>query len=447
MKQLKPIALFLLLSIFFSAQAGPIKVACVGNSITYGSGVVNRDKNSYPAQLQYYLGDKYKVENFGVSATTLLSKGDHPYIQTQAYKDALAFSADIIFIKLGTNDSKPQNIKYIDEFTSDYQSIIDSFRQHNKRARIILLTPTASFLPPESTINDNRIMRYIAPAIMRIAEQNGLEVIDMHPLFPSCDLALMPDRLHPSSIGAGIIAKHLFKYLNGTKSGKRICYATLAVPGNEYRSAAGWQEGADWHSVSEEISSLAASSSNIDLLLLGNSITQGFGGERSLVTYKPGLEPLNQALAGKTWISAAISGDRTQNLLWRIKNGGYERCHPKNIIITIGVNNLGTDTPEDIAAGILSIASTAKVKMPDSHIILLGLLPTGADGSSQRKAYYRIHDILSHTPVAGVKYINPTEWFVESGDKINSSYLTSDMVHLTADGYRMWSQKIAELIK
>lgn len=86
------------------------------------------------------------------------------------------------------------------------------------------------------------------------------------------DASLMPDRLHPSSIGAGRMAMHLCHYLEPTTEKSNPC--TFAIPGNEYRSAAGWKEGADWHAVSEEITQIL-SRKNLDILFLGNSITQG----------------------------------------------------------------------------------------------------------------------------------------------------------------------------
>lgn len=68
-----------------------VKVACVGNSITYGAGIFNRDKNSYPVQLQYYLGDGYEVRNFGSNGATAQADGDYPYIRTAVYNESKAF--------------------------------------------------------------------------------------------------------------------------------------------------------------------------------------------------------------------------------------------------------------------------------------------------------------------------------------------------------------------
>ena len=86
-----------------------IKVACVGNSITYGFGVKDREHDSYPAQLQRMLGDSYQVGNFGRSGATLLTKGHRPYVIQPEYQQAKDFNADIVLIHLGINDTDPRN--------------------------------------------------------------------------------------------------------------------------------------------------------------------------------------------------------------------------------------------------------------------------------------------------------------------------------------------------
>ena len=115
--------LILLLALVFSTmlQAQPVKVACAGNSITYGYTLQNRETESYPAQLQQMLGEKYMVGNFGKSGATLLNKGHRPYMQQEEYKQAIAFAADIVVIHLGINDTDPRNWpNYRDFFAKDY---------------------------------------------------------------------------------------------------------------------------------------------------------------------------------------------------------------------------------------------------------------------------------------------------------------------------------------
>ena len=116
-----------------------IKVACVGNSITYGTGITNRDADSYPAQLQKLLGKKYSVGNFGKPGATLLAHGHRPYIQQKEYQKALDFSGDIVVIHLGINDTDPRNWpNYRDEFVHDYLKLIESFKKANPQCRILL---------------------------------------------------------------------------------------------------------------------------------------------------------------------------------------------------------------------------------------------------------------------------------------------------------------------
>ena len=126
------------------AQQKKTKVACVGNSITYGSGVANREVNAYPVKLQGMLGEEYEVGNFGKPGATLLNKGHRPYTQQQEYKDALAFAGDIVVIHLGINDTDPRNWpNYQDEFIGDYRALIQSFREANPKARFLIarITP------------------------------------------------------------------------------------------------------------------------------------------------------------------------------------------------------------------------------------------------------------------------------------------------------------------
>ena len=91
-----------------------VRVACIGNSITDGHGIDMNDVKGYPAQLQKLLGSDYQVKNYGVSGRTLLKKGDQPYWKEQAWRDAQSYKADIVVIKLGTNDSKPENWQHGD---------------------------------------------------------------------------------------------------------------------------------------------------------------------------------------------------------------------------------------------------------------------------------------------------------------------------------------------
>lgn len=209
---MKKLLTLLLLCLSVVVVAKPTKVACVGNSITFGSGVVNPSKNSYPAQLGYALGTDYEVSNFGVSATTLMSGGNYPYVSTPQYKTSLEYNPDIVLIKLGTNDSKTFNRDKIkDNYKRDYQTLIDSYKALSSKPRIILIKPVPCFVAEGDFAGANKVYEsLIIPAINELAYENQLEVVDMyHALDNKWNETLMPDKLHPSSLGATIMAQRI----------------------------------------------------------------------------------------------------------------------------------------------------------------------------------------------------------------------------------------------
>jgi lysophospholipase L1-like esterase len=190
-----------------------IRVACIGDSITYGYSIKNRIKDSYPAQLGRMLGEKWQVRNFGVSGATMLKKGDLPYWDQQAFKDALAYNPNVVIIKLGTNDTKPQNWKYKDQFAADYADMIDRFAELPSKPRIWICKPVPAY-GERWGISETIIKNEAIPLIDRIAHNKNVPVIDLHdPL--SGKPELFPDQIHPNAEGAYCIAKEIYTVLTG----------------------------------------------------------------------------------------------------------------------------------------------------------------------------------------------------------------------------------------
>lgn len=190
-----------------------IRLACVGDSITFGAGIEDRDHNSYPAQLGKMLGAQWDVRNFGVNGATLLKQGDNPYYKTEAYKQALDFKPDVIVIKLGTNDSKPQNWQHKADFAADYKDMIAAFKQVDPQVKVYTCYPVPAF-PGQWGISDTIIKNEVVPIVNQIAQDTGSTVIDLYTAL-SGKKDLFPDTVHPNRAGAGLIAAAVYRSLTG----------------------------------------------------------------------------------------------------------------------------------------------------------------------------------------------------------------------------------------
>ena len=206
---MKKLYCLLLFSIIVIASIAQIKVACVGNSITFGHGL--KKEETYPAQLQNILGADWSVQNFGVSGRTLLSKGDFPYIKEKAFADAKSFAPDVVIIKLGTNDAKPQNWKFHDEFIKDYSSLIKEFRSLPSHPLVIVCLPVPAY-GTNFRINDTIVNNEVTSLVKTVAKENKTVLIDLYtPL--SGHSEWFADKIHPDASGAAAIAKTISKKL------------------------------------------------------------------------------------------------------------------------------------------------------------------------------------------------------------------------------------------
>lgn len=199
------------------------RVACVGNSVTFGHGIENREANSYPAQLQRMLGDGYEVMNFGKSGATLLNKGHRPYCEQQEYKAALDFAGDRVVIHLGLNDTDPRNWpNHRDSFVKDYLDLVGSFRKANPDCRIWIcrMTPISHRHPRfKSGTRDWYWMEQ--ETIEEVARLANTGLIDLQEgLYNRPDL--LPDALHPNAEGAAILARTVYGALTGDYGGLRM---------------------------------------------------------------------------------------------------------------------------------------------------------------------------------------------------------------------------------
>ena len=204
---------------------GTIRIACVGDSITYGSRLQDRTNNAYPVRLGHWLGTDYDVRNFGVSGATLLHQANKPYFKESAYANALAFHPDILVVNLGANDSKHpgdgsldatnavDNWQYHARYVGDYEEMIAAFRQRNPAVKVFVCFPTPDF-PGRWGINDRTILEEMIPLIRTVAADTRATIIDLHAALTN-QPGLFSDTVHPTDAGAKVMAAAIYQSLTG----------------------------------------------------------------------------------------------------------------------------------------------------------------------------------------------------------------------------------------
>ncbi|OQW96503.1 MAG: hypothetical protein BWK77_04460 [Verrucomicrobia bacterium A1] len=205
------LGLFMLTSLTRSSPgaAEPTRVACVGDSITYGSGLERRDRESYPAVLARLLGAAFEVRNFGVSGATLLRRGDLPYGDLPEFGAATAFDPHIVILMLGTNDTKGQNWRHRAEFAGDLAALIDHFAALPSRPRVWVCLPPPLFgllRAHGNSVLDGGVI----PLTARIAREKDVPVIDVNAALAGRG-DCFPDGVHPDAAGSAAIAEAVFR--------------------------------------------------------------------------------------------------------------------------------------------------------------------------------------------------------------------------------------------
>ena len=198
-------------------EPGQIKVACIGDSITYGHGIKNWPKNNYPVLLQELLGNSYHVQSFGVSGRAVQDNSDQPYRALPHYEESIAYDADIIIFMMGSNDTKPENWFGEEAYKSALVDLLNDYTQGEKKPVIYVCTTPACFFRSNSkgelTSHDLRpaYANAIAELTQQTAEELGYPVIDIHALTEENPQWFAKDGVHPNNDGAAAIAKAVYE--------------------------------------------------------------------------------------------------------------------------------------------------------------------------------------------------------------------------------------------
>ena len=186
---------------------------------------------------------------------------------------------------------------------------------------------------------------------------------------------------------------------------------------------------------------------NIDLLFVGDSITDWFSNPRGQ-NPAPGLEVWNANFGQFKPANFGIAGDTTQGVLWRMQNGELEGFKPKLIVLMLGTNNINRNPVDEIVDGDRLIIEEFKKRQPQAKVLLLGVFPRNADPANPLRA--TIKEINSKL----AKFAdNKTVYFMDIGDNFLTSdgtlttEIMADGLHPTAKGYQIWADAIIGQVK
>ncbi len=182
-----------------------------------------------------------------------------------------------------------------------------------------------------------------------------------------------------------------------------------------------------------------AAQGNVDLIFIGDSITQGWEGG--------GKEVWAKYYAPRKAMNLGISGDQTQHVLWRLDNGNLEGISPKAAVIMIGTNNHQANSAREIADGIEAIVKKLRAKLPKMKIVILAIFPRGEKPNEDRTKLAEASAIVSKM-ADGKKifYLDIGKNFLGPDETI-SKEIMPDFLHLTPKGYEIWASSIEPTVK
>lgn len=196
-----------------------IRIACIGDSITYGAGVIGKNykRSTWEYFLQQKLGDDYQVLNYGISGRTLQNEGDYPYRKEKFYRITHKIQAEIYIIMLGTNDAKPYNWNF-KRYRDQFRRFVAGYKKHSNQPKIYIMAPSKCFVDESigkvgyDILNEN-IERKIHPFILDYARQTGTECIDLYELSENHP-EWFDDGVHPNAKGNEAFAQRIFEHID-----------------------------------------------------------------------------------------------------------------------------------------------------------------------------------------------------------------------------------------
>ncbi|MBT5690261.1 MAG: GDSL family lipase [Opitutae bacterium] len=179
---------------------------------------------------------------------------------------------------------------------------------------------------------------------------------------------------------------------------------------------------------------------NVDLLLIGDSITHGWEGRGKNVWAK--------FYGKRNAVNLGIGGDRTQHVIWRLNNGNVKDISPKAAVVMIGTNNSRDNSPQEIADGLAAITKQLRDKLPKTKVLLLGVFPRGANKDDARCKVNEKANAIFKKLADGkdVHYLDIGDKFLDPDGALNRKIMP-DLLHLSEEGYTIWAESIEPTLK
>lgn len=200
--------------------------------------------------------------------------------------------------------------------------------------------------------------------------------------------------------------------------------------------------GEEWWKQRHESCSALTRAGGVDVAFVGDSITQGWE-SNGRTSWDVHFAPMRAANFG-------FSGDRTENVLWRLENGELVGLRPKVVVLMIGTNNIGhqSATPAQTAEGVRAIVAKLRAAMPDARILLHGILPRGrtADDPLRKQVAEATAAFRSAADGDRVLFYDPGPHFIRADGSLRDT-LMPDLLHLSPDGYAVWAKALAPRVR
>ena len=179
---------------------------------------------------------------------------------------------------------------------------------------------------------------------------------------------------------------------------------------------------------------------NVDLVFIGDSITQGWegGGKEVWATF----------YGKRNAVNLGIGGDRTQHVIWRLDHDNVKNISPKAAVVMIGTNNSGSNTPEQIAEGVEAIVKQLRTKLPKTQVLLLAVFPRGPDKNDKRRQVNEKTNEIFKKLADGkiVHYLDIGPRFLQDDGTLTREIMP-DLLHLSKKGYAIWAESIEPTLK